>query len=103
MKAKNKFAAMLTVVTLGLTTSLSSVQAFSESSNSDNERKPELVFPVISDVHIDDGSTSDMNKFRTAMDQLNKAAPKQDAFVVVGDLTDYGYATEYDKFFSIYK
>lgn len=49
---------------------------------------PELVFPVISDVHIDDGSAADMNKFRTAMDQLNKAAPKQDAFVVIGDLTD---------------
>ncbi|MED4635548.1 metallophosphoesterase [Peribacillus frigoritolerans] len=102
MKAKNKFAAMLTVVTVGVTSSLSSVQAFSESSNSENKRKPELVFPVISDVHIDDGSTADMNKFRTAMDQLNKVAPKQDAFVVVGDLTDYGYATEYDKFFSVY-
>lgn len=64
--------------------------------------KPDLVFPVISDVHIDNGSTADMTKFRNALDQLNSIAPKQDAFVVVGDLTDYGYESEYDKFFSVF-
>jgi 3',5'-cyclic AMP phosphodiesterase CpdA len=103
MKSRKKIGAILAIITLGLTTSLSNVQAFSESSNSEkHNRKPELVFPVISDVHIDNGSTADMEKFRSAMDQLNKVAPDQDAFVVVGDLTDYGYATEYDKFFNIY-
>lgn len=103
MKSKSKIGAILATITLGLTTSFSSAQAFSESSNQENNnRKPELVFPVISDVHIDNDSTADMEKFKAAMDQLNKVAPDQDAFVVIGDLTDYGYATEYDKFFSIY-
>jgi len=103
MKSKKKIGAIVATITFGLITSVSSVQAFSESSNLENHhRKPELVFPVISDVHIDNGSTADMEKFTSAMDQLNKVAPDQDAFVVVGDLTDYGYATEYDKFFSIY-
>lgn len=103
MKSKKKIGTILATITLGLTTCLSNAQAFSESSNIEqHNRKPELVFPVISDVHIDNGSTADMEKFKSAMDQLNKVAPDQDAFVVIGDLTDYGYATEYDKFFSIY-
>ena len=36
------------------------------------------------------------------MDQLNKIAPEQDAFVAVGDLTDHGYLNEYDRFMSVY-
>ncbi|GAA0434036.1 hypothetical protein GCM10008934_24350 [Virgibacillus salarius] len=103
MKSKSNFWVILAALTLGLTVSFSSAQAFSESSSLvNNNRKPELVFPVISDVHIDNSSTVDDEKFKAAMNQLNKVAPDQDAFVVVGDLTDYGYETEYDKFFSIY-
>ena len=31
-----------------------------------------------------------LNKFKTTLEQLNTVAPNQDAFVVVGDLTEYG-------------
>jgi hypothetical protein len=43
-----------------------------------------------------------LDKFVSTLEQLNQAVPKQDAFVVVGDLTDSGYAVEYDKFFTTY-
>lgn len=65
-------------------------------------REPNLVFPVISDVHVDTASTQDNENFERALGQLNVVAPDQDAFVVVGDLTDYGYQAEYDRFFGIY-
>ncbi|WP_257350898.1 metallophosphoesterase [Pseudalkalibacillus decolorationis] len=102
MKQSKKLTLMITAVTLSLTCFLPNAIAASEKSDSNKKRQPELVFPVISDVHIDNSSATDMDKFKTAMDQLNEAAPKQDAFVVVGDLTDYGYESEYDNFFSIY-
>ncbi|MDF2036224.1 metallophosphoesterase [Cytobacillus oceanisediminis] len=65
-------------------------------------KKPDLVFPVISDIHIHNSSNKTLEKFITTLEQLNKAIPKQDAFLVVGDLTDYGYASEFDKFMSAY-
>lgn len=64
--------------------------------------EPDLVFPVISDVHIKKSGTIDIEKFRKALEQLNLLAPKQDAFAVVGDLTDYGLIEEYDRFMSLY-
>ncbi|MFZ7943426.1 metallophosphoesterase family protein [Neobacillus sp. 19] len=64
--------------------------------------KPDLIFPVISDVHIKASNNQTLNKFVTTLEQLNLAAPRQDAFVVVGDLTDNGYTQEYDKFFNAY-
>ncbi|MFF2446998.1 metallophosphoesterase family protein [Neobacillus sp. NPDC058068] len=79
------------------------VSAISSSSvlNS-NGNNPDLVFPVISDVHIKSSDNQTLDKFVTTLEQLNLAAPKQDAFVVVGDLTDNGYTVEYDKFFNVY-
>lgn len=71
-------------------------------SPSKHNKKPELVFPVISDVHIKESGTSDLKKFETALDQLNRLAPKQDALVTVGDLTDHGRVEEYDRFMSVY-
>jgi hypothetical protein len=67
-----------------------------------SRKEPELVFPVISDVHIKKSGSVDMQKFEEALDQLNEQAPKQDAFVVVGDLTENGFQEEYDRFFSLY-
>lgn len=65
-------------------------------------KKPDLVFPVISDVHILKSGTTDLQKWGSALHQLNELVPKQDAFVVVGDLTEYGYVEEYDRFMSLY-
>lgn len=67
-----------------------------------NGNKPDLVFPVISDVHINHNSDTTLKKFITTLEQLNQVVPNQDAFVVVGDLTDYGFESEYDKFMSAY-
>lgn len=79
------------------------VSAASDSSIMGSQgNKPKLVFPVISDVHIKSSSNQTLDKFVTTLEQLNQAAPKQDAFVVVGDLTDNGYTDEYDKFFSAF-
>ncbi|MFK9092135.1 metallophosphoesterase family protein [Bacillus salipaludis] len=64
--------------------------------------KPDLVFPVISDVHIKANNNQTLDKFVTTLAQLNQTTPNQDAFVVVGDLTDNGYTEEYDKFFTAY-
>lgn len=94
-------------ITLGftLTNSLNilPVEAVSSSSLSHSTgKKPDLVFPVISDVHIHSSSNKTLEKFIATLEQLNQAAPKQDAFVVVGDLTDYGVLSEYDKFMSAY-
>jgi 3',5'-cyclic AMP phosphodiesterase CpdA len=65
-------------------------------------KNPNLVFPVISDVHINSEYDNTLEKFITTLEQLNLVAPKQDAFVVVGDLTDSGLTVEYDKFFTAY-
>ncbi|MEH6944296.1 metallophosphoesterase [Bacillus sp. JJ722] len=93
--------------TLGLTLihSLNSlpVEAVSNSSIIYSKgNKPDLVFPVISDVHINSGNNKTLEKFITTLEQLNQVAPTQDAFVVVGDLTDYGVTSEYDKFMTAY-
>ncbi|WP_066391293.1 metallophosphoesterase family protein [Neobacillus mesonae] len=94
-------------ITLGLTlvNSLTSIPVSAASSSSvfhSQGNKPDLVFPVISDVHINSNSNRTLEKFVTTLEQLNKVVPDQDAFLVVGDLTDYGYASEYDKFMSAY-
>jgi 3',5'-cyclic AMP phosphodiesterase CpdA len=68
-----------------------------------NEMKPILVFPVISDVHIKSTNDHTLGKFVETLEQLNQTVPKQDAFVVVGDLTDNGYSDEYEKLFSAYQ
>ncbi|MFZ0443230.1 MAG: metallophosphoesterase [Bacillus sp. (in: firmicutes)] len=67
-----------------------------------NGAKPDLVFPVISDVHIYTDNDKNLNKFKTTLDQLNQVAPEQDAFAIVGDLTEYGDVPQYDKFMSAF-
>ncbi|HEK9101743.1 metallophosphoesterase [Bacillus pfraonensis] len=69
------------------------------------ERKPEekkLVFPVVSDVHIKNSGTDDTFRWKRAIEQFNTLAPKQDAFVIVGDFTDSGSNQQYDRFMQVY-
>ena len=49
-----------------------------------------IVFPVVSDVHIKNSGTDDTFRWKRAIEQFNTLAPKQDAFVIVGDFTDSG-------------
>lgn len=67
-----------------------------------NGNTPDLAFPVISDVHIYSDNDQNLKKFKTTLEQLNKVAPKHDAFVVVGDLTEYGDPAQYDRFMSAF-
>ncbi|WP_128855715.1 LamG-like jellyroll fold domain-containing protein [Bacillus sp. CDB3] len=67
---------------------------------SPSEKK--LVFPVVSDVHIKDSGTDDTFRWKRAIEQFNTLAPKQDAFVIVGDFTNFGLAPEYDRFMQVY-
>lgn len=69
-----------------------------------SQNNSKLIFPVISDIHIhsDHNDNDNLEKFITTLDQLNQVAPKQDAFVVVGDLTESGDISEYDKFMNAY-
>jgi hypothetical protein len=64
-------------------------------------KKPNLIFPVISDVHIKTDNPTSVQKFTNTFEQLNQIFPKQDAFVVVGDLTEDGADVEYDKFMDV--
>ncbi|MBC6975328.1 metallophosphoesterase [Bacillus sp. Xin] len=69
------------------------------------EKKPEekkFVFPVVSDVHIKNSGTDDTFRWQRAIEQLNTLAPKQDAFVIVGDFTDSGSNQQYDRFMQVY-
>ncbi|SCM92442.1 Uncharacterized protein BWINRASL_00768 [Bacillus mycoides] len=61
-----------------------------------------IIFPVVSDVHIKDNETDGMFRWKRAIEQLNSIAPKQDAFVIVGDFTDTGSVKQYDRFMQVY-
>ncbi|GAV10957.1 metallophosphoesterase [Paenibacillus sp. NAIST15-1] len=65
--------------------------------------QPTLVFPVISDIHIDPSGEGSVAKFERAMLQLNARAPHQDAFVIVGDLTNNGLEEEYDRNLEVFR
>ncbi|WP_422659393.1 metallophosphoesterase [Paenibacillus sp. EC2-1] len=66
-------------------------------------QQPHLIFPVISDVHIAPTGDGCITKFERALSQLNNRAPHQDAFVIVGDLTNNGYAEEYDRNMEVFR
>lgn len=89
---------------LTLAGSLYSIPAGAVSKSSvmhSNGRRPDLIFPVISDVHINP-SGGGLGYFKNTLEQLNKVAPHQDAFIVNGDLTDYGTEAEYNHFMNLY-
>ncbi|WP_425310203.1 metallophosphoesterase [Ammonicoccus fulvus] len=58
--------------------------------------EPIAIFPVVSDIHINSGSATSAT-LTNALGQFNALAPDMDAFVAVGDLTDYGRADELTK------
>lgn len=90
---------------MALVNPMSSLTVFADDGGKEKEddrRKPDLVFPVISDVHIKKTGTKDIQKFSHTLHQLNEIVPKQDAFVIIGDLTDNGFTEEYDRFMSVY-
>lgn len=76
--------------------------AYSAFDSSSTEQSPLLVFPVISDIHIKANDTTNLEKFTMTLDQLNEIAPSQDAFAMVGDLTDFGTEREYDQLMAAY-
>ncbi|CAM3989355.1 metallophosphoesterase family protein [Mesobacillus zeae] len=91
-------------LTLASSLNILSVSAASSSSIMTSKgTKPDMVFPVISDVHIHSENNKTLEKFIATLEQLNEVAPKQDAFLVVGDLTDYGITAEYEKFMAAYR
>src|SRR5699024_5577134 len=95
IKNTSKIATAALAVTL--TCSVKSITASAEIINNMNKEKPNLIFPVISDIHIQSSSDLFLDKFTETLDQLNEQVPEQDAFVIVGDVTDHGYKKEYDK------
>lgn len=62
-------------------------------------------FAVISDVHIGrTGLETDPSvKFANALKKINSTLTLPDAILIVGDLTEHGYETEYKKFNSVLK
>jgi 3',5'-cyclic AMP phosphodiesterase CpdA len=95
-------------LSLGLTfvNPMSTFEVLADSGNQrdgKSGRKPHLVFPVISDIHMNQDSDQTFEKFKTTLQQLNQVVPKQDAFVIVGDLTDNGLMPEYEKFKTAYQ
>ena len=81
---------------------MNSIEVLADGGNLKSRQKPLLVFPVISDIHMNEKSDQTFEKFKTTLKQLNQLVPKQDAFVVVGDLTDNGLLPEYEKFKTAY-
>ncbi|GGB44296.1 hypothetical protein GCM10011409_22330 [Lentibacillus populi] len=95
------FATVL-VIGLGITTlSWGAQVAASGESEFDAEEEPNLVFPVISDTQVG-GEREELRNFNNAFKQLNSLAPKQDAFVFIGDETEHGYEEEYDDWMSVF-
>lgn len=56
--------------------------------NPEEEQKPYLCFPVISDIHVQYWDTDAHNKFAAALIDLNEINPACDALIINGDLGD---------------
>ncbi|GFN31532.1 metallophosphoesterase [Paenibacillus xylaniclasticus] len=61
----------------------------------------DLVFPVISDIHIGRGAKAE-KKLEDVLKQINQITPQYDAIASVGDLTNDGTVSQYDRFMRIY-
>src|SRR5699024_10573221 len=77
---KNTYKIARTALAVTLTCSLKAIPASAEIINNMNKEKPNLVFPVISDVHIQSSSDLFLDKFTETLNQLNEQVPEQDAF-----------------------
>jgi 3',5'-cyclic-AMP phosphodiesterase len=56
--------------------------------------KPRLTFTVISDIHVQSWDKESVRRFRRALEDLSKAAPRSDAWIVNGD-TGNGFPEDY--------
>lgn len=101
LKQTSQVVGAALVVTAASSLNAIPVSALSSSAKKSNY-KPKLVFPVVSDIHIMADDDHTMDKFTEKFKQLNAIFPNQDAFVTVGDLTDTGYAEEFDRFMDVY-
>lgn len=86
------------IIGVGLISAPQGARAHSQETSGDD---PKLVFPVISDTQIG-RAEGGLQRFENAFKQLNNVAPKQDAFVFIGDLTSHGYEKEYDAWLSVF-
>lgn len=102
LKKTSQVVGSALVVTAASSINAIPVSALTSTMKNANKKEPNLVFPVISDVHIKSDSDRTLDKFTETMQQLNRMVPNQDAFVTVGDLTDTGYEEEYDRFNDVY-
>ncbi|SHI46182.1 Carbohydrate binding domain-containing protein [Clostridium cavendishii DSM 21758] len=64
--------------------------------------KEDLVFSVMSDVHISNGPSSEDTKFQNALSIINSRTSGLDASIIAGDLTNSGSEAQYDRFMNIY-
>lgn len=62
----------------------------------------DLVFAVISDVHIRAYPSIEDDKLRVALSTINEVEPHLDAMVITGDFTNRGSEKEYRRFNKIY-
>src|SRR5699024_12833904 len=85
LKNTSKIAGAALAVTL--TGSLKAIPAFAEIINNMNKEKLNLVFPVISDVHIQSSSDLFLDKFSETFNLLNEQVSDHDAFFIVVEVT----------------
>src|SRR5699024_12618268 len=78
LKNTSKIAGAALAVTL--TGSLKAIPAYAEIINNMNKEKPNLVFAVISDVHIQSSSDLFLKTFNEKVNQLNEQVHEQDAY-----------------------
>lgn len=64
--------------------------------NVKEEEKPQLSFPVISDIHVQSWDKQSHHKFAAALRDLNDLNPSSDVLIINGDLTN-GMSSDYDK------
>ncbi|MZQ81302.1 metallophosphoesterase [Paenibacillus sp. 5J-6] len=73
-----------------------SLALFTVPLNAMAEEKPELSFPVISDIHVQSWDKQSQHKFAAALRDLNEVSPSSDVLIINGDLTN-GMSSDYDK------
>ncbi|MFC4971080.1 metallophosphoesterase family protein [Paenibacillus sp. GCM10023248] len=73
-----------------------SLALFTVPFSAQGEEKPQLSFPVISDIHVQSWDEQSQHKFAAALRDLNELNPNSDLLVINGDLTN-GMSSDYDK------
>lgn len=95
---KRGFLSKILLFTVAITT-IAATFTLPKTVKADETEQPNLVFPVISDVHI--GGTNTEAKFQNTLQDLQTQVPNYDAIVTDGDNTNNGFQSQYDSFMSI--